>query len=469
MANELFNRAFAPTTPADANDPPRFGQPSETAKDALVQELRRFLDNANLSAALRAELPTIEKYASFGDGNDPFATTTAILRKLPDRPELLPHVAVSAATGSARPLTIGPPFIGTVQDPPSVTTTLPEPFAFVDGDVLAFRWVDRKKAAHVETFVLTTNRFPAGDPITAATAADLAAEINGQSVRVRAEVVESGGNSYVRFRADGPVAQSEGCHPQELEVDTSSSDNALAATGLGRRGDVTDLGGTPPNATATAPAGAWSAADVGRYVTISSSSRAFFNDGRFPIVGFSTALGTDTLTYTNKYARAEVDSPAAWFIGLRDGPKNTSRPPKHRYAMSWDLTAQVDVFTQDENVRGELSDLVASFFSFFLEDRYFSFYGRTGFDGQTVTREHFQVVLQPPMHNTSESEIPRPNGDGTTKLYANTYSVPLTITQFLDREVYYPGTTTPFVFFGEDLVLDETLPVPGETADGGEA
>lgn len=54
-------RRHAPTTPRDTNDPPRFSQMVETTKDALVLELRAFLDQAGFTVERRSELPTVEK------------------------------------------------------------------------------------------------------------------------------------------------------------------------------------------------------------------------------------------------------------------------------------------------------------------------------------------------------------------------------------------------------------------------
>lgn len=463
MARDPLNRAFRPTTPEDLVDPPRFGQPTETAKDVLVLELRRFLANAEQTAARREELPTVEKYATFGDGNDPYSTAVAILRKLPDTPEALPHIAVMAASGSERRLNIGPPFVGTVQEPARITAANVEPYALADGDTLVLRMMLDATTSFEERVVFTASRFPTGDPIGAALAEDVARVFNEQALHSHAGVVEDGGDVYVVLEAGGPLSASQGRTPTVIEVDVSSS-GADEALGLSRRGDVTDI--VVPGSegsgsmTLTGPAATWSADDVGLYCVVADSTRGYFNDGRFLIL----AQDGDEVTLSNRYAKAETGSPATWFIGARDANTNVARPPKHRYAMAFDLSIQIDVFTQDENTRGEIVDLVASFFSFFLESQFYTFHGRTGFSGQTVAGEYYQMVINPPLRSVGENEFAR-GADGTGKVHVNSFGVDVTISMYIDRDVYIPDTDTPFVVTPEMTAEDSTLPIVGQPVE----
>lgn len=122
--DELERRAFAPTAPTDTNDPARFAQVTETVKDAIVLELRRFFAQTTLNttdAARRREIPTVRKYAvGYGPGTDPYETTQQILNDWADLKERLPHAAVTAVQGRNNRLTFGQPFIGHVQMPPRV-------------------------------------------------------------------------------------------------------------------------------------------------------------------------------------------------------------------------------------------------------------------------------------------------------------------------------------------------------------
>jgi hypothetical protein len=462
VARDPQNRAFAPTVPNDLRDPPRFSQVTETTKDTLVLELRKYIDNAQQTSARRFELPTIEKYATFGDGTgDPFSTSATIIRKYPEKLEKLPHIAVMAATGAERRLNIGPPYIETVQDPSTVVATAPEPYALQDGDTLVLRTLPDAHTPFLETITFTAGRFPTASPIGSALAADVARVINEQALHIHASTIVVSGRVYVQVEAGGPLSNELGRTPTEIEV-MSSSVHADIVLGFGRRGTITSISRNYPTTTLTAPAGTWSLDDVGRYVTVSSSDQSYFNDGRSLVLAFSSAGGTDTLTTDNRNGRDESSGDAQFFIGLRDDHKNPAHPPKHRYGFGFDLDCQIDVLTSDDNVRTEVVDLVLAFFAFFLEQKYFTFWGRSGFQGQTAQNEYFQIVLNPPLRNASENEFPRP-GDGAGKIYVNSFALNVTTTMYIDRELYFPGTNTPFVVDRSNLVEDDTLPLPGDS------
>jgi hypothetical protein len=460
VARDPLNRAFAPTVPDDTRDPPRFAQLTETVKDVFVLELRKFFANALHTLERRVELPTIEKYSTFGDGNDPFATSVSIIRKLPDTLENLPHIAVMTSGGTERRLSIGPPYVTTVQDPSYVTAAQEEPYALVDGDTLIISTMLTSVTSFTDTITFTANRFPTAAPIGAALADDVARVINEQAAHCYARVVEVSGDRFVVIEAGGPRSFTVGNTPIAIEVVGGTCAETL---GIGRGGTLTNI--TIPSAgvaNLTAPAGTWSALDVGAYITLSQAYWSSFNNGRFLITGFSSDTITDTLTISAKYGREEIGSPTLWFIGLRDHHQNATHPPKHRYAVAFDLSTQIDVITEDENTRGELIDLVLGFFSFFLEQKYFTFLGRSVFASETLTdteraNEYYQITINPPIRNSSENEIPRPS-DASGRIFVNTFSVDVTISMYIDREVYWPGTTTPRVIDFTSLKEDETLP-----------
>lgn len=417
---------YAPTIPSDQNDPPRFGQVLETVKDVFVLELRKFMESAQVSATRRTELPTIEKFTTFGDGSDPFSTVARVVQKYPNLAERLPHIAVTAASGRERKVGPGIPITALVQEAPRVTTPESEPFALEDGDSLAF-FITTKRRSHqtvassfVETITFAADRFPTGDPINEATAADVARVINEQARYLRARA--SAGQVIIELKGT-PT-------PLSIEVHESSSSNALTAFGLGRSGvlDEIDAAGAP-NIVLVSATDDFSSEDVGRFVVLSDSGYAFRNNGRFPI----TAATDDTLTITNRYALDEPITEARWFIGYRDDYKNPERPPMRRYTLAWKLSVNIDVLCHEENTRNELADLVLSFFSFFVEEKYYTFWGRTPFQGQTAQGEHFQVILQPGVRTTAENEIPRP-GDGTNKVFVIGFSVDIDLFWELDRD-----------------------------------
>lgn len=451
MPAEPFTRSFQPTVPDDLNDPPRFGQIIETTKDALVLELRKFFANAAQTPSRRTELPTIEKYANVPDPNDRFSTSVTILRKLPERSESFPHVAVMASSGTERRLSIGPPFITTVQEPAYIQALEAEPYALLDGSHLVIRTLPNGRDEYFDVLQFSANRFPTANPISAALASDVARVINDNAQHVTARSVIVDGLAYLRIEAGGPASRLR--TPTEIEV-SPTSDGAELILSLARRGTVDLFGGTAPTISLDAPEETWSEEDIGKYIYLSGNDAPYFNGGRFLIIGFSTNSGVDTLLITNKYARETASTTTTWFIGQRDDHRNPAHPPKHRYAMATDINVAIDVFCDDENTRGELVDLVNSFFGFFLEDKLFTFLGRSSFPSQTVTKEYYQIVLASTLRSAGESEINRGEGDASNKVHVNSFSLDLTTSMYLDREVLFPGTSTPYIIDGADLVED---------------
>lgn len=453
MARDNLDRAFAPTVPSDLNDPPRFSQLTETTKDALVVELRKFIDNATIDTDRREELPTVEKYASFAAGTgSPHETVARVLRKHADINEALPHIAVMSSTGTENKLTIGPPLLVSVQDPPRIVATVAGPYVLADGDVLQLRTHPFGVPVQTSNITFTTNRFFTSDPIDNASASAVARVINEQALYVHARVVESGDDSFVHIECGGPFGAKT---PNEVEVLTGTDDNVLDVFGLGRRGTAAAIGGTAPNMQLVGATATFTSADIGRQLVISGAEKSYFNDGRFEVTAVNMS-GT-TATYTNKYGKTDGSFDGEWFIGLRDDSDNTLRPPKHRYGMAWDLSVQLDVLAEDENERGEMTDLMMAFLGFFLERKFFTLMGRTGFEGQTTASESYQVILRSNARVGPETEQPRP-GDGSGKIYANTLSFDVTTVMYIDRSVYVPTTDTPFIIHSEDVTSDATLP-----------
>lgn len=450
MARDALSRAFQPTTPDDLLDPPRFGQPTETVKDVLAQELRNFFNSAQISAARRSEIPTIEKYST-STSNDSLSTAVTIVRKLNDRPEAIPHVAVLASMATQRPLGVSGPFVCTVQDP-SRLVTAPGPFALEDGDQLVINVKPDGRTSYKEVIVFTEGQFPTASPITDAEPSDVARIVNESSRYLYATVTE---DDEVQIACRQSV---QGQTPTELEVDVETSQNVLDELNVGRTGDLTDINlASGGETTLTAVSGTFSSTDVGKYLVIQDATKSYFNDGRFEILDYASGA-VDTLTIKNKYGREEIGTPATFFVGERDSWTNSSRPPKHRYGMAFDISCEIQVLADDENTRGEITDLVLSFFSFFLESKLFTFNGRTGYSGQTVSNEFYQIVFNPPIRSSGENEVPRGN-DASGKIHLTALQFDCTMSMYLDREVYYPGTTDPFIFTSENLVLDDTLPV----------
>lgn len=481
--DDIENRGFKPTIPTDLNDRPRFSQTTETAKDAFVLELRKFFDAAQTAGRI-AELPTVEKYAvGFGTGLDPYETTIQILQEFTDVGEGLPHVAVLAAGGQSRRLTIGPPFIAHVQLPPRVTTANPEPYALTDGDSFVFRTTPytghhgdtNQFSAVTSTIVFPADRFPSANPITSATAADVARIFNARALYATARVVDlpGGVGQGVQFEAGGKL--SAGQPKNEIEVLAASSPGLVSALGLGDFGTAAigdSIAPAPASpsfafALAAAPFSPAMASD-GRYLTLAGTPTAD-NSGRFPI----TSAVPGTLTYTNAEGAAEVFAPGdptvTWFVGYRDTTENPLRPPMNRYHIATDLTLGVQVLAESPNTRRELLDLVWSFFDFWLEERHFTLYGRNVFaetvydgDGNPVTDEHYQLSLHSDVRASGDNDIPRPD-DNKNLVHTSRLDVPVTLLQFIDRPTTVlsgPSQGSSWTLNAANVVADDTTPLP---------
>ena len=192
-------RRHSATVPTDLNDPPRFSQMVETTKDAIVYELRTFLDQAGFTTERRAELPTVEKYAiGFGSGLDPYQTFVKIVEMMPDVTERLPHIAITTAAGRNRRYTAGRPFIAHTQAPPRVVGTVAGPYAL--SDPTAQITTISVGAPPPDTYDLIIEGEPFSVAVTSGTIADAAAQI---AAALRASSV---GLLFRVSATDGPTA-----------------------------------------------------------------------------------------------------------------------------------------------------------------------------------------------------------------------------------------------------------------------
>lgn len=311
--------------------------------------------------------------------------------------------------------------------------------------------------AKVDRVVFRPVDFPTAAPITAASATDVVRVYNNRALYSHAETHTS--ETGVRILAGGP-AGGYGA-PNQVEVASGTTTSLLTALTLGRTGTGDSMTVSGSTVTLTDAGAAFVAADVGRYITIAGSDLAS-NNGRFLV----TARAATTVSFTNGDGQAEASFTGTWFIGLRDDTTNVLRPAKNRYAYTWDLQIEIQVLTEDENIRTELADLVGSFFSFWLEQRHFQLLGRSVLD-DTVADEHYQIVIKPGVRSGQETEVPRAE-DPRDKIYVAAFSVDVTTTMYLDRDVEHPSVPdVPWTVKGSDLRRDETLPF--NTADAEEA
>lgn len=367
MSEELFDKAFRGTSPTDVQDPPRFGQPAETAKDAIVLGLRAFFDNDQVPGRLN-ENPTVEKYMTgYTAGLDPFATTVEIVQEHPDILERLPHLSVTVSGARNRRLTVGNLLVGQPQYAPRVEGTATGPFdlSTTTEYTLHYRTQPLRRGVWVDSqVVLRSNRF---DDWTAATVEDVVRVINEQALYVHAFVTPEG----------------------TIGIETA-----------GPRVNVIEVRDTNDPALLT-------------------------------LLGFSA--------------------------GQTDNALNTARPPRNRYHQATEVTVNVDVLSVDINTRRELSDMVYSWATFWLERDNFELQGRTWSDEDVNTPEEWWHLILHQEVNMGQYQTTDRMNDGKDKLHIQRITIPVTLIQYLDRAVRHPDGSN-WVAQESTVRQDDSLP-----------
>lgn len=340
-------------------------------------------------------------------------------------------------------------------------------------DQLVFRTTPNRDGTPVtSTITFRPQDFVTATPITAAPASEIARIFNNRALYAYARVVDQGGTPGLQFEVGGPFGSASNIPHNEIEILPESSTNLVSVLGLANTGSAaggdTIAAPTPGSSTATLTiAGAtFTAADVGRYLTLAGAISAA-NDGRFLVTGVP---GATQVEFTNPNAVSEAFETGTYFIGFRDDTHNPARPKMNRYHAAWDLNVHIEVITEDPNTRRELLDLTMGFFSFFLEDRHFTFFGRSVFDetlvdgdGQALLEEeHYQIGVHSDINDGGDSDIPRPD-DNKGKIYVSRVEVPVTTFWYLDRPVLVltgPNAGQSNTLESENVTHDPDLPLP---------
>jgi hypothetical protein len=300
--------------------------------------------------------------------------------------------------------------------------------------------------------VFSPVRFPTGAPVSAALAVDVGRVVREQSRnKVDAVVIDVGGTPGLRFLPIAPT-------PNEIEVLASSSENAVTVFGLGSFGTpalgdsiTANEDGTAVLTIAAAPFTPAMASDK-RFLTIEGATSGT-NSGRFAI----TAATATTLTYTNPAAASEAYEAGRWFVGLRDDWRNPLRPPMNRYHICWTVSVTIGIYTESPTTRRELQDLIMGHLTFFLEEQFFAFLGRSVdnlADDPELAKEDYQISLHQEASNAGETDFPRPD-DQKNRVYEARIQQPTTIWWHVDRTPE-DGAGNPLYYTREDVLPDPT-------------
>lgn len=304
------NHRLGPTTNARL-DPFRPLQLIETVKDAFQIEIKKFFQLAEVEGRVREEIPTIEKFRTAECTENVLQQQVNIIRQLPDISQNLPIIAVTTAIGKTRMLGIGTQYLGLVQDPPRVKTTIKGPYAFMSPAQLTI------KTNLGPTTISMTSAYI--DNLTIATTEEIVSAINNQTERLEAKI-DDDGQILILAKADNVTS---------LEI-VPSVRSALDPSNT--------QGGIP------------------------SDSYLVSSDG-LPISGIG---------HTQPSVDA---APILGLVGQSDDISNPARPPKHRYYISKELTVNLDIGANSDNGRTEIMDLLSYFFELRLEERDFHFSG----------------------------------------------------------------------------------------------
>jgi len=150
---------------------------------------------------------------------------------------------------------------------------------------------------------------------------------------------------------------------------------------------------------------------------------------------------------------------AAAVLGFTDGQSALfiDTIAKNRYLQSSSVDIAIEVVAEDYNVRTELVDLVWTFFTFYMDERDYMFFGRSIFNA-SIPDETYQIIIKPDLSISGESEVPRP-GDEVDKLFVNRINIPVTTIQYTDRAVVTSGGA-PLYRDASTVSIEDTIPKP---------
>jgi hypothetical protein len=211
------------------------------------------------------------------------------------------------------------------------------------------------------------------------------------------------------------------------------------------------------------------------YVTAKSTSYSTST----PLLRFD-AIGPIAQSYPNYIRVVGGSTNALAVLGFTVGQQDlaTNHPPSNRYQIAQNLTIGIDIGTEDENERREITDLVNYFFVLEMDKRRKTFLGRSIFDdeyfqpGNPPLQENYQVTLLDKHSLAGEAEIPRQSGSSEQQdlLYINRMNVPVTIIDYVDRRLLHPygyldqDTLTHAVDDNGLPAGDHVPPITGETS-----
>lgn len=398
----------------NTNDPPKFSQMTETLKDVFVKSLQDFFTQEFVDQDKITEIPNITTFESSSDNSYRSAN---FIRRHFGKNENLPQVVVYASSGNSKRLAFNNTFIDRIFPFPRLYTS-PGPFTFPDRAELRIRTKPKRRDKWQTTSIV----IPAGDY----DAQELAALFNEQSRLVTAEVSN---DERVYIYPNGELQKLQ---PRVIEVEEGNEIEVLDQLGLITFGNGV-ISGFRPNATLTS---------IGSFDEVrDDKQRLIIKDPRNRNNNISTIIKSatsDDLTFEDKgfiseeYTGQPVN--VSFQVLQREDHLSKRIPPLNRYCHRRISNVVIQVLGKDEQTREELADIIMTYYEFYMQENFYTYWGRALDDLDLDHNERYQIVLSPNIQNSSEQELQRTN-DQKDKIYILQLTVPVEIMYYIDREL----------------------------------
>ena len=141
--------------------------------------------------------------------------------------------------------------------------------------------------------------------------------------------------------------------------------------------------------------------------------------------------------------------------------------PTVREAVGGDMQIILEISTVDTNTRSEITDIVYTFFTHYMEEQKFSFLGDATKNPKTGDQNLYQIILKSQATIQGETDTARPQGEGFQRIYFNRITVPVIFIDYVDREVDdFAIRYNPNLRIQDDYFYDKRgVPIPFEESE----
>lgn len=385
--DDLLKRSNRSTRPDDvANLPSRIGRVSEVVKSMFVWELRHLFGNSEDNTG---HIPYIEKFNTLLPNRDldPLETVVRIIRQYSNITERLPYIGVALTAGRSNKLAFGTKYVDRVMSlPRCVAGTVPVPPLDEDEEPLT---------PPVWSVAVQSNDF-----------------LDNNQPGLPADWPEPIGDTryglddgdFVEFTTvlNGVEYVSRIIFTRKLLGRSPQTPRTIA--------DIINLQAL------------YCHADV-----------VFKNEIPTLIVEPGGPGGSGSvMSIQRSDASANFDNYIRFDNLVRSAPSDEF-PAANRYLNSLNMTVSLVVGTEGDTVRTELTDLLLEFFNIIMDDRQYTFWGRS--INSDIPDEVYQLIISDKeIALAGEQEIPRPD-DPSRKVYINRLNIPILMMQYADRRI----------------------------------